>query len=384
MPLHLLGKKSWNVYNTDNIERVKRDEAIAAAHEEEVDRIMQEHDAAKRLAILRGVTPPRTPTPPPAPDFRNHDKPQDVHRIVEGSSGRERKKRKLAGEDDTDRDIRLARAKREDADAARETVTDDASRNKMMKNAQLYDPKGHMNLFAVDEKEVRKAQKEAEIAEEKRKKKQEAEQANSMRFSDAEGRGKALDKGPWYASGTKLVHATQGDSGAVGVAISAEEESSKNVWGRPDPNRKSRDASRVVSNDPLAFMKKAQVQLKQVEKDRQSWVEQREKEDIELRATAKSQRKHKSRRSRSRSRSLDGFRLDATQDDPNDSHERRYKASKHREYRDRSPRCRTTEHERHKSSRRRHHRSRSRDHGRRYSRERPRHRDRTSNSHHYG
>ena len=33
MVLHLLGKKSWNVYNTDNVERVRKDEAEARARE---------------------------------------------------------------------------------------------------------------------------------------------------------------------------------------------------------------------------------------------------------------------------------------------------------------------------------------------------------------
>lgn len=54
MPLHLLGKKSWNVYNTDNIERVRRDEAAARAREEADEQRMQEEDAERRLKILRG------------------------------------------------------------------------------------------------------------------------------------------------------------------------------------------------------------------------------------------------------------------------------------------------------------------------------------------
>ena len=42
MPLHLLSKKSWNVYAPDNIARVKRDQAAAQAREEEEDRWLQE------------------------------------------------------------------------------------------------------------------------------------------------------------------------------------------------------------------------------------------------------------------------------------------------------------------------------------------------------
>lgn len=51
---HLLGKKSWNVYNQDNIERVRRDEARAKAAEEEAEHRKKDNDAAERLRILRG------------------------------------------------------------------------------------------------------------------------------------------------------------------------------------------------------------------------------------------------------------------------------------------------------------------------------------------
>ncbi|KAG9717065.1 hypothetical protein KCU60_g9544, partial [Aureobasidium melanogenum] len=53
MVLHLLGKKSWNVYNKDNIDRVRRDEAAAQAREQEAERRMDQEDAARRIAILR-------------------------------------------------------------------------------------------------------------------------------------------------------------------------------------------------------------------------------------------------------------------------------------------------------------------------------------------
>ncbi|KAF8436110.1 hypothetical protein BGX38DRAFT_1215568 [Terfezia claveryi] len=53
MPLHLLPKKSWNVYNADNIERVRRDEEIARKKEEEEETKMKQEDADRRMMELR-------------------------------------------------------------------------------------------------------------------------------------------------------------------------------------------------------------------------------------------------------------------------------------------------------------------------------------------
>ncbi|KAJ9655916.1 hypothetical protein H2198_005357 [Neophaeococcomyces mojaviensis] len=55
MPLHLLGKKSWNVYNQDNIERVQRDEEKARIVQQGEERRRRDDDAADRLRILRGA-----------------------------------------------------------------------------------------------------------------------------------------------------------------------------------------------------------------------------------------------------------------------------------------------------------------------------------------
>ncbi|KAJ2986204.1 hypothetical protein NUW58_g5139 [Xylaria curta] len=63
---HLLGKKSWNVYNPANIARVKRDEAEAQVRAEAEEKRQQDAEAKRRLAILRGEDPP-TPPPPPSP-----------------------------------------------------------------------------------------------------------------------------------------------------------------------------------------------------------------------------------------------------------------------------------------------------------------------------
>jgi len=58
------------------------------------------------------------------------------------------------------------------------------------------------------------------------------------------------------------------------------DQTGRDVWGNPDPRRHERHAHRVTSNDPLAFMKQAQRQLKEVSRDRQ----EREAELDQLRA----------------------------------------------------------------------------------------------------
>ena len=99
-------KQSWNVYNPANIARVKADEAVAAAKEAADEQQMQELDAERRAAILRGQTPPPLPEEKSKDDVkdRRRDRDQDGKR-----DGHDRKRRRLAGEDDTDRDIRIAK-----------------------------------------------------------------------------------------------------------------------------------------------------------------------------------------------------------------------------------------------------------------------------------
>ena len=42
----------------------------------------------------------------------------------------------------------------------------------------------------------------------------------------------------------------------------------KDVWGNEDPRRKDREMARMLSDDPLASMQKAQIQLKKSKVDR--------------------------------------------------------------------------------------------------------------------
>ncbi|KAK9321486.1 hypothetical protein V1517DRAFT_362804 [Lipomyces orientalis] len=53
MPIKLLHHKSYHVYNSANIERVKRDEAAARAKEEQEDELLRQRDREQRIEILR-------------------------------------------------------------------------------------------------------------------------------------------------------------------------------------------------------------------------------------------------------------------------------------------------------------------------------------------
>jgi hypothetical protein len=268
---------------------VKADEDAAAAREHAADQRMQELDAERRAAILRGRTPP----PLPEEDVED-DNPR------RGRDGYDRKRRKLRGEDDTDMDIRVAASLTKPEDG------DDAENAKVLKlrkpasDAPLTDHAGHIDLFPVDIKEAIKREKNAEAEKEKRKKEQAFEDQYTMRFSNAAGRD-GLGQ-PWYTAQQKTARTAEEDS-----AVLYPELENKNVWGNEDPRRKEREQARISSNDPFAFMQKAQTQLKKSKEDRKKWADERKRELRELKdAQGREDRKsrhHKSSRHRSRSRS---------------------------------------------------------------------------------
>ncbi|RGP62780.1 hypothetical protein FSPOR_9052 [Fusarium sporotrichioides] len=247
MPLHLLGKKSWNVYNADNIARVRRDEAAAKATEEGEEQRMQEIDAQRRLAILRGEEPPPIEEPEsPKPDGTPVG---DRDASYKGM----RRKRKRPGEDDTDFEMRIA--KENDSSALVKIEPE----RKVTSSAPIVDHNGHIDLLG-DEKSRAHAEKNEEAEKEAKKKKQSYEDQYMMRFSNAAGRDGVLR--PWYSQ-------------ADAVAPDA---SSKDVWGNQDPNRRDRDAKRVASNDPLAMMKQGASKVRELKKDRKRFQEEREQE----------------------------------------------------------------------------------------------------------
>ncbi|GAQ04233.1 uncharacterized protein C5E4.10c [Aspergillus lentulus] len=237
MPLHLLGKKSWNVYNPENIARVRRDEAEAKAREEEQERRMQEIDAERRIQILRGERPSTPPPPPSAPSDTRRDRTHGE------DAGRYRKRRRLAGENDTDRDIRLAREDAQLMLAKREELAVSKT-----SDAPLLDSTGHINLFP-SEAARKPAEKNQEAEKEAADKNRSYEDQYTMRFSNAAGYRQSAGQMPWYSSSSRDV-----------LAPDAMPE--KDVWGNEDPMRQERERARLDANDPLAAIKRGVRQLK--------------------------------------------------------------------------------------------------------------------------
>jgi hypothetical protein len=194
-------------------------------------------------------------------------------------------------------DIRLAKAITSPAD-------DDEKTTKVMKlrstasDAPLTDHAGHIDLFPVDMKEAIKRDNNAEAEKEKRKKEKRLEDQYTMRFSNAAGRG-GLEQ-PWYTAQQK----PQQDAGKDQDLAVYEGFVNKDVWGNEDPRRKEREQARISTNDPFAFMQKAQAQLKKSKQDKKQWAEERDRELRELRAAQEREDKH-SRHHKKRTRERD-------------------------------------------------------------------------------
>ena len=286
MPLHLLGKKSWNVYNPGNIERVRRDEAEAKRLEEEREAQHRDDEAQERLRLLRGEGPvtrqPESQTEPP--------------------SSRRHNKRKLPGEDDTDRDLRLALS----------TQSTQSTSNTRIKNEDsIVDSKGNISLIPAPESSS------------SHKKPRLDEDPYAVYLSHAAGRGKNNKEKPWYS-----------DLDAA----------SRPSWGDDAPRRTDREAARVAANDPLTTMKKGVKRLREAEKHRTEWMEQRERDlqEVEELARRKRRRDKEERRRRRREVNdgdldhLDNFNLDEGYVKPQaveNEHEYRHKHRHHHRHR---------------------------------------------------
>jgi len=308
----LLGKKSWNVYNQDNIQKVKRDEAAAKAIEEAEEQRMQEEDAERRLQILRGETPT------PIPDVEDEVGSLPLASRSHGP-GRERKRRKKSGENDTDFEMRLAHE---------QTLSSNVDKQIVLRksiDAPLVDESGHLDLFPQEPAPKARTEKNAEAEKELAKKRKEYEDQYTMRFSNAAGFKQGLEN-PWYSKSNGTEPADEDTTPG------------KNVWGDEDPRRKQREAARITSSDPLAMMRQGAKQVRQVELERKLWREEKERELQAL----KDEERQKHTRTRKRRHEIDGesdledFRLDAAEPsssrrkDDGDTHRHRHRKSHRR------------------------------------------------------
>lgn len=272
---------------------MRRDEAEAQAREEEQEKRTQIVDSERRLKLLRGHRLDDLPV--------DGESPSNPSR--KDNYGRSRKRRRLAGEDDTDRDMRLAKE-----EAALDARPSDTSRTT---NEPLTDPHGHINLFPPKSRqEGKNVEAEAELA----KKKREYEDQYTMRFSNAAGFKQGLSA-PWYS--------TVGEKDAEAL--------DKDVWGNDDIRRREREKNRTDANDPLVAIKRGVKQFREKEKSRNEWVAKRKRELRELEALESSRRigttHRKRRRRRNDSEELEGFNLDDISQDHKKGHHHRRRRS---------------------------------------------------------
>ena len=275
---------------------------------------MQEEDAERRMKLLRGeVVEP----------LAIEDKPGDEdasERRLHGP-GRERKKRKRYGENDTDFELRIASEQVQSSHGDKQVVL------RRSIDAPLVDDAGHIDLFPQEIKKIG-TEKNAEAEAEAAKKKKEYEDQYTMRFANAAGFKQGLDD-PWYSRSGKEVQAIHHDSPG------------KDVWGNEDPRKREREAQRVVSSDPLAMMKQGAAKVRQVEKDRKRWRDEKAKELKEL--ESEERRNKRKRRYEDEEDDLEGFCLDRSESskrprgrdhDRERSHHHEHGESRHRSRRE--------------------------------------------------
>jgi hypothetical protein len=222
---------------------------------------MEEIDAERRLQILRGDSPGPLPI---------DDGPTSESVPGRCATDLKRKRRRIAGENDTDRDLRRAR---EDATAEAERLE---MINEKTKELPITDRKGHISLFP-DASCPR--EKNAEVEAEATKKRREFEDQYTMRFSNAAGTKQGLEA-PWYSTARTDLAAAEVTPG-------------KDVGEKEGLGRREREQKRLNSGDPLAAMKKGVSQLRRAEKARKDWMAERERDLKEVEQMAKDNRKRR-------------------------------------------------------------------------------------------
>lgn len=224
------------------------------------------------------------------------------------SSSEFRKRRRLAGEDDTDRDLRLAREDAAENESRQQQQQQEAAKRHSKNDAPLMDHAGHIQLFGAPSLRVIRAEKNAEAEAEKKKKEREFEDQYTMRFSNAAGFKTGIKDKPWYATAREDV----GYSGTEELGPQALAELGKDAFGRRDDGRNRRDEMRLRTADPMAVMKKAQMRLKEVGREREVWAMEKKRDMREIENTpGRFASKLEPKRRRTDENELEEFSLDS-------------------------------------------------------------------------
>ncbi|RPA80382.1 hypothetical protein BJ508DRAFT_377082 [Ascobolus immersus RN42] len=267
MPLSLLAKKSWNVTNPANVARVRRDEALAKAREEEEDRRLKLSESERNMMELRRGMMANTLDANGVPMIERFDAE------IRGDKDKKRKRGRKGEDDDEWERARAGTA-----------VVD----------VGLTGKDGHFNLFADLESGEREkdnptksyAKKVQEIT---------APQGDALNQSNTEKR-------PWYASVDKV-----GEK----ALQTTEEQIAK----------KERVQGRIIArDDPMAEVKKSLAIMKDLEEERRREREEREGllDDFSL-----EERRRKGDKDRHRDRKR-------RKEDDDDSERRRRRRERHR------------------------------------------------------
>jgi hypothetical protein len=160
-----------------------------------------------------------------------------------------RKRKRLQGENDTDRDLRYAKERADAEEISDKSIVRLRATKNEDADAPIIDRKGNINLFPETQldatNKLRRSEKERE-----KERQAKTEENTGMHLKDVWGRKDP--NGAWYMDKDGVVKDSKG----------------KDVWGNEDPRQQQRQAQRVISSDPLAFMKQAQKQLKEVQRER--------------------------------------------------------------------------------------------------------------------